>query len=265
MNFLIDAAELVQFGWRVFPLASFAKIPAIPTAKGGRGCLDATDDDEQLAAWAKAYPRANIGLACGDVSGVLVVDFDPRNGSEETVKLLASRKQLFPATVEVRTWSGGTHLYYRWEPEIKNSKSKLGAGIDIKTTGGYVVAPPSRVRDPETRKEGVYRWVRSPLGGELPRLPRWAVEALKPKPEPVALHKKVDYAGDLSPIVKYIEGAQEGQRNNVLYWGACRAAEQGACAESTKMALLSAAMNTGLAKVDAEKTITSAFRKAGKL
>jgi hypothetical protein len=263
MSFLLDAAELVQFGWRVFPLAPFAKIPAVPKNAGGRGCLDATDDDEQLAAWDKAYPRANVGLACGDVSGVIVVDFDPRNGSENTVKMFASRKQQFPATVEVRTWSGGTHLYYRWEPEIKNSKSKLGPGIDIKTTGGYVVAPPSKVR--QDGKEGVYRWVQSPLGPELPRLPRWAVEALKPRPEKLVIHQKTNHTGDLAPILKYIEGAPEGQRNNILYWGACRAAEEGVLDSNMRSAMVVAAVNTGLPRLDAEKTVASALRRTGKL
>lgn len=255
---------MVRLGWRVFPLAPFAKIPAVPAAKGGRGCLDATDDEEQLAAWTKAYPRANIGLACGDVSGVIVIDFDPRNGSENTVAMFASRKQFFPATVEVRTWSGGSHLYYRWEPEIKNSKSKLGPGIDIKTTGGYVVAPPSRVR--QDNAEGTYRWVRSPLGPDLPRLPRWAVEALKPKPSKagkVVIPKKTDLSDDLEPIIRYIESAQEGNRNNILYWGACRAAENGSLDENMRSALVSAGMNAGLDRASAEKTVASAMRKAG--
>jgi putative DNA primase/helicase len=265
MNFLTNACELVQFGWRVFPLGPGLKIPAVPASKGGRGCLDATDDEEQLAAWHRAYPSANVGLACGDASGIIVVDFDPRNGSDDTVKFLASRKQFFPPTVEVRTWSGGRHLYYRWEPEIKNSKSKRGRGIDIKTTGGYVVAPPSWIRDPETKKEGRYEWVRSPLGPELPRLPRWAVEALKVKPQVPVLHKKTNYDGDLEPVLKYIECAPQGQRNNILFWGACRAAESGTEEGNLRGALLTAATNTGLPKVEAEKTIASAFAKAGKL
>ncbi len=264
-DFLTDAAELVRFGWKVFPLAAFSKVPAIPSCRGGRGCLDATDDADLLAEWGAEYPDANIGIACGDASRVIVVDFDPRNGSDDTVKLMASRKQFFPPTVEVRTWSGGTHLYYRWEPEIKNSKSKLGRGIDVKTTGGYVVAPPSKVRSPETGDTGQYRWVRSPLGQDLPRLPRWAAEAMKPKPEQPFARKNGDYSGDLLNVLKYVENAPKGQRNNILYWAACRAAETGAYDSKTRSSLLSAALNTGLDKAESMKTIESAYAKVGKL
>jgi putative DNA primase/helicase len=184
MDFLTEAFDLVRFGWKVFPLAPFSKIPAISKDDGGQGCLDATDDAEVIADWGHWYPNANIGIAAGEPSGFIAVDLDPRNGSEETIARLTAKKQTFPPTVEVRTWSGGTHLYYRWQPGIINSKSKLGRGIDVKTTGGYVVAVPSKIRCRETGKTGAYNWVRSPLGEHLPRLPQWAVEALKPKPEP---------------------------------------------------------------------------------
>lgn len=261
MSFLLSACELIRFGWRVFPLASFSKIPAISSKKGGQGCKDATDDEELLGTWDRRYPNANLGLACGQQSGVIVIDFDQRNGSDETIKLLASRRQYFPPTVEVRTWSGGTHLYYRWLPEIKNSKSKLGPGIDVKTTGGYVVAPPSRIKCSETGKTGKYEWVNSPLGGELPRLPQWAVVALKTNPEQKLINKKSDFKGDFSPVFRYIETAASGQRNNILYWAARKAAESGKDDGQTKSDLLQAAQNCGLDRIEAEKTIRSAYSK----
>ena len=263
MDFITAAFDLCAFGWVVFPLAPFSKIPAIPQSKGGRGCLDATDDEEIIADWAYHLPNANIGVACGEPSGVLVIDFDPRNGSEETVKRFAEKKKTFPPTVEVQTWSGGTHLYYRWEPEIKNSKSKLGPGIDVKTTGGYVVAPPSRVK--HGGASGQYTWVRSPLGAELPRLPRWAVDVLKPKPEPIIPGQKISGSGDLGALFRYISVAPKGERNNVLHWAACRAAEKGATDSGTRDELIASAQRVGLPKIEAEKTVASAFRKVGRV
>lgn len=257
--FLDAAFHLTQFGWRVFPLMVGQKIPAVPKTEGGRGCLDATDDEEIIGKWARRYPRANIGLACGEPSRVLVIDFDPRNGSDESVARLRARKQLFTPTVTARTANGGTHLYYAFEPSLKNSKSVLAPGIDVKTTGGYVVAPPS-VLEGNRR----YVWAVSPLGGDLPRLPRWALEALKPKPQPVLAYNSKDAPKDVSHLADFVSKAGEGRRNNVLFWAACRAAETGQLDGAAAEALLNAARSSGLDKIDAEKTINSA-RKKGRL
>jgi hypothetical protein len=92
------------------------------------------------------------------------------------------------------------------------------------------------------------------------------VEALKPKPSKagkVVIPKKTDLSDDLEPIIRYIESAQEGNRNNILYWGACRAAENGSLDENMRSALVSAGMNAGLDRASAEKTVASAMRKAG--
>jgi Bifunctional DNA primase/polymerase, N-terminal len=264
MTFLEEAFELCQFGWKVFPLSAWSKEPAISKNAGGRGCLDATDDEEVIAKWGRWYPHANIGIAAGEPSGILVVDLDPRNGSEESIAKLAARKQTFPPTVEVRTWSGGTHLYYAWQPGIINSKSKLGRGLDVKTTGGYVVGVPSNVRCKETGKMGAYSWVRSPLGDQLPRLPQWAVEALKPKAAPVMPRSSTEAPKDVSALVRFVSGAAEGQRNNSLYWATCRVAEAGKLGQSEKAAFLDAAVAAGLERNQAAKTIASASRR-GKL
>lgn len=257
--FLDAAFYLTSFGWKVFPLAEGQKIPAIPQRFGGKGCLDATDDEDIIGKWATLYPRANIGLACGKASGVLVIDLDPRNGSDESIAKLAAKKQTFLPTVTAKTANGGTHLYYALEPGLKNSKSVLAPGIDVKTTGGYVVAPPS-VLDGGKR----YTWQNSPLAERLPRLPRWAFEALKPKPQPVVTFKRDSAPKDIAPLADFVSKSPAGERNKVLYWAACRAAEAGLLDGNACASLLSAAIAAGLDKTESEKTIASATKK-GKL
>ena len=257
MNFLDSAFYLVSFGWKVFPLMRGSKIPALSKKAGGNGCLDATDDEEIIADWDYHLPGANIGIATGIPSGIMVIDLDPRNGSEESIAKLKAKKQEFPATVTAKTANGGLHLYYALEPELKNSKSVLAPGIDMKTTGGYVVGPPSVLTGGKR-----YEWINSPLGGSLPRLPRWAVEALKPKPQPV--FKQMEYSGlpqDVAPLANFVASSSGGERNKRLYWAGCRAAEAGG-GNGEKAALLSAAIAVGLPKTEAEKTIDSAFKKA---
>lgn len=259
MNFLESAFHLCQFGFKVFPLAPGHKIPAISKDRGGRGCLDATDDEEIIADWAYHIPKANIGIATGTPSGVMVVDLDPRNGSEASIEALASRKQTFPATVVARTANGGQHLYFAVEDGLLNSKSSLAPGIDVKTTGGYVVAPPSVLVGGLA-----YRWLNSPLGDQFPRLPRWAAEALKPKPKPEVVFSTASAPDDVAGLLAFVGKSSVGERNNVLFWAACRMAEQGVLGGANEAALIQAARASGLDIVEIGKTVTSAKSK-GKL
>ena len=93
--------------------------------------------------WWRWWPSANVGIATGVASGLLVLDIDPRNGGDASYEQL--RKQ-FPAAfaelLEVRTGSGGTHLYFECRSPTP-SRANILPGIDVKADGDYVVAPPS--------------------------------------------------------------------------------------------------------------------------
>ncbi len=250
--FLDAAFELVGYGFKVFPLFPGEKTPAISTKKGGQGCLDATDDEEIIAGWNRKYPRANIGVHCGEASGVVVIDLDPRNGSNETIAKLASERRTFLPTAMAKTASGGSHLYYAYEGSLKNSKSALGPGIDIKTNGGYVVAPPSRLS-----KGGGYVWINKPCGG-FPPVPHWVVQALRPKPKPIQAFDQSKAPKDVKKLAAFVSKSGEGHRNNVLYWAAWRLKESGQLSPSNKSAIIDAAIATGIDRKSAEKTVESA-------
>ena len=68
--------------WPVFPLAAGTKVPAIAKERGGHGCTDATLDVKRIEAWWTEYPQANVGIATGSRSGLLVVDIDPRKTTD---------------------------------------------------------------------------------------------------------------------------------------------------------------------------------------
>jgi hypothetical protein len=115
------------------------------------------------------WPEANIGIACGRESGIVVVDVDPRNGGEESlVKLLQDHE--FPTSAIAHTGGGGLHFYFRY-PIDGIAKQTLAPGIDLVSNGGYVVAPPSK------HIRGVnYCWVqgRDPWTHPImPFLPDW--------------------------------------------------------------------------------------------
>jgi hypothetical protein len=260
MRFLDGALRLTSLGWAVFPISPGSKLPAIPKKLGGQGVLDATKDEALICEWARRFPSANVGVACGKTSGITVLDFDPKAGAMETISRFRGQKRLFNATVTARTPSGGWHLYYRYAPELLNSKSLLGPGIDVRTTGGYVVAPPSVLDGGRC-----YSWRLPPLGPDLAPMPTWAHMALKPKPQPV-FKAKADHgekAEVLARLTRFIENAQQGQRNSCLYWAARRAAEGGLIDEGARHALAAAAGAVGIGEQEAMRSIGSAF-KAGR-
>lgn len=151
MDLLVAALRHAQAGFAVFPLAAGSKIPK----KGSRGFKDATKDEAQIRAWWEADPTANIGLATGTRSGVVVVDVDPRNGGDETWAAIEGDHGP-QGTLSVVTPRRGRHLYYRLPTGavVRSGANVLGAGVDVRGDGGYVVAPPSRTADGEYFVDG---------------------------------------------------------------------------------------------------------------
>ncbi|MBC8422882.1 bifunctional DNA primase/polymerase [bacterium] len=172
-------------GWRVFPLHSMQDGACScgntsctspgkhPRTK--RGCKDATTDERRIRAWWKRWPDANVAIATGQGSGLVVIDVDPRHGGDDSWETLQHELEL-PATWEVRTGGGGVHAYFSY-PEgaaITIGASVLGPGVDHRGNGGYVVAPPSN-----HASGGTYFW--DVLEGEpLAELPDALVQRLLP-------------------------------------------------------------------------------------
>jgi hypothetical protein len=163
------AVEYAHHGWQVFPLTG--KIPAIPKHRGGNGVLDATTDPTIIDRWwGTEYPGANIGLRLP--TALFVLDIDPRHDGHLRLAELEATHGKLPVTRTV--WSGrgdgGRHFYYR-HPGGKLISRRLGHGLDIKTSSGYVVAPPSI--HPDSGQP--YRWEHR----DIARPPHWLVELLR--------------------------------------------------------------------------------------
>lgn len=134
------ALELVDAGMAVFPLHPMSKIP---WTKHGLNDWD-TNKDNIRDFWLH-NPTANVGVACGAPShGLVVIDLDTHNGSDgiSTLKEWEVEHGKLPETVTAITGSGGRHLLYRCDREIRNSTNGE-LGVDIRGDGGFIVAPPS--------------------------------------------------------------------------------------------------------------------------
>lgn len=137
------ALAYARAGIPIFPCIVNGKQPAT-----NAGFKAATTDIDTIDAW---WKRAdfNIGLEPARL-GWFVVDIDPRHGGNESWEALTSALHDIPTIRTVITPSGGRHLYFAGRPKI-NSVSKLGPGLDIRSSGGYVLIPPSAINGVEYR------------------------------------------------------------------------------------------------------------------
>lgn len=110
------------------------------------GVHDATTDRSQIKALFKQYPDANIAIATGSASNLLVLDIDFRNGGRESLKNARDQFGKQPRTVTVDTGGGGWHLYFK-HPDGRRIRTRhgkaFGEGIDVQADGAYIIAPPS--------------------------------------------------------------------------------------------------------------------------
>lgn len=202
------ALGLAARGFKVFPITAGKKSPPLITSWQ----THATTDTTQIAAWWAQWPNANVGIHC---DGLVVIDVDPKSGGMESLDTL-QQEEFLEATYEVDTPSGGTHLYYRCPPgaAVRNGVSRLGAGIDIRTTGGYVLAAGSRITAgeytvacdddiPELGKGILARLTAVPAKPDRPS----NADSTIPTNADLAAHRAIEYLASL-PLV------EQGGRNN---------------------------------------------------
>jgi hypothetical protein len=132
------AAAYAALGLPIFPLRPREKRPA--TTNGFKA---ATTSVAQIEKWWRASPAANIGVALGAASKLLLLDLDFRNGGPADRDEVVRRFGAIPNTPEVATGTGGRHIYFRLPPDVTRVPARIGPGIELKADGGYAVAPPS--------------------------------------------------------------------------------------------------------------------------
>ncbi len=97
--------------------------------------------EKEVAEWWRRWPEANVGIVTGRVSGVVVLDVDPRSGGGSALGALEKRWGALPATLEVQTGGGGRHLWFSSDEE--NPSAVLAPGLELKAERSVVTAPPS--------------------------------------------------------------------------------------------------------------------------
>lgn len=195
--------------WAVFPLHTPDSSGACSCPAGAacgsagkhprtaHGVHDASKDKAQIKDWWRQWPDANIGLATGEPSGVVVIDVDPRNDGTKTLAKLSERP---PRNLIADTGGGGRHYFAAYaEAEIK---SKAGRGIDVQADGRIVVLPPSL-----HASGNHYRWRKPPKRGiKLRPLPAWALESVGKRKAHTDVKVTVYRAGDRNNALASVAG-----------------------------------------------------------
>lgn len=141
-------------GWPVIPLhypkgnqcsclkQNCTSIGKHPITK--HGLKEGTIDQMQIRRWWNQYPSANIGIITGGKSQLLVVDIDLRSNGILNFQQFTQGAHDFE-TLTSLTGGGGKHLYFEIPNNLNlSSKVNLIDGVDIRSDGGYVVAPGSK-------------------------------------------------------------------------------------------------------------------------
>lgn len=187
-------------GWRVIPIKPGHKWPVGITKWQEK----ATTDAERITAHWTAHPDDGIGIATGPESGLFVVDIDPDDGGDDSLRALEQRHGELPDTIEAVTGGGGRHLLFAWPDgvEIHNSASGvLGVGIDVRGIGGQILAAPTV--HPVTGQRYAWEIEHDPLDGLVPTAaPAWLVQLLttapkaeRPRREPEEVALNADLPG----------------------------------------------------------------------
>jgi len=134
---LLAALQCAKRGWHVLPCLTKGKAPA-----NKHGFKEATAVPGDIIRLWKREPLSNLAIATGIVSGLFVLDVDPRSGGDRSLAELEQQHGELPATVTVETGGGGRHYYFALPDGVDLRCSVAAPGIDLKGSGGYVVAPP---------------------------------------------------------------------------------------------------------------------------
>ena len=250
-----DALRLAHYGTPSFPCHE-DKRPACP-----HGFKDARADPEKLRELWRQYSGALVGVPTGQPSGIFVVDIDSAR-HEEANDWLERHSPYLPETRQHATKSGGLHLLFKHRAGLRQHQQACN-------------------RRRYTRRRRLRHLVAVPYGINAPHkldlpiadLPDEIYQRLVERPAPLrftgpAFGKSVgEPSRKVQGILNAVAGAQEGERNRLLFWGASRVTEMitrrelGRSEAATAFdALHNICVQAGLPTREIERTIRSALR-----
>ncbi len=276
---LAAALTLAGHGIAVFPCA-----PDKKPRPGVRWRQEATADEARIRSWWRRWPDSLPAFEPGRHQ-LVVIDCD-RHGQADGVAALEAmageRGEDHRDWPTVETPSTGRHVFFRQDGSLTNARGTLPAGIDVRGTGGYVIAEGATLPDGRAYQPLGDGLIAAMEHDAVPRLPDWLADILKP-PVPVVMEpervsavssplppansgarERAAFEAALASEIANVRGAVEGQRNATLNTSAfCLyqmvASGWGGAAE-VEHAMTQAALAIGLRQPEIGKTLASARR-----
>ena len=165
--------------------SSVGKHPLTPN-----GLKDATTDEKQIQRWFANHLFLNIGMITGSVSGLWVLDVDPRHKGNDSLQKLMEKHGSLPETLTVQTGGGGRHLFFLVPEELTlKNRANIKEGLDVRGEGGYVVAAPSFHMSGKR-----YQWE---TWMEPVHAPEWLLELVLQKPQGTSSESPVAHLSEI--------------------------------------------------------------------
>jgi hypothetical protein len=220
------ARESAALGFLVFPVENEKKKPRYTGWQ-----QSATSDPELVDAMYQRDPSTNYGIRTGPEAGIVVLDIDlAHGGSREALERFVGGS--LPATPEVVSGGGGSHLYFAYPggEDIPNTSGELGAGLDVRGVAGLVVGPGS------VHWNGAeYQWRVHPRDVPLAPLPEQLLALVRrERKTPTKGDPVPDGAVTSKPLcTRFLSRAKErlfdrdgkprkGRRREICFWLCCQ-------------------------------------------
>lgn len=224
------ALRYATWGYAVLPLARGGKKPHRMLGHEG-GVHHATVNQAAIWRWWESDPAANIGIATGTASRLVVVDLDVKHDADGITAFrdfLGAFGLAMPPGPWVRTPSGGAHMWLHAGGRVPERPGVL-PGVDVKGDGGYVLAPPSmkltaalnRPGEPASQPVPLpYQWQGCFCG--VPSAPAWMSQWLASAPSSGSVQPGWGSGeGEVDFETVRAGGIEKGRRNRELYRLAC--------------------------------------------
>lgn len=213
------ALECASRGWQVFPVRD--KKPLVKWKMGA-----CTDEDTIRRWWSTTFPDADVAIATGSRSNLVVIDDDRRKHG------LNPFHPPYP-TYCVPSKNLGTHFYYSHPGTcVRNSVSSLDEHVDVRGDGGYVVCRTVNANVSLAPYPSAFLGVKAKVRVFTPGGTNWT---------------------------EHINGWPIGQRNNMLFKAACVLFDAD-CDRGINL-LGAAAISAGLSEEEVVRTLRSAEAK----
>ena len=218
MSELLEAAlEYRRKGFSPIPLHAGSKdAPAVQWSK----LQTEPWTEEQIREYWTRNPEANIGLHPAE-QNFIALDIDAYKGAngevqQNFVQMCIDYNINYQECPTVTSPSGGTHIYMALNEKVSGNRDILGNRyIDTRSTGNFILAPPSR------NKEGKqYKWVEgkslfdNPI---MPLAPKRFVTALQNDSRKLAPKDVAGQVIELNAEFKQTDG-REALMASIVFW-----------------------------------------------